>query len=555
MSKRSFQPLFALSFALSLAMLLASPLKLAADELTPNELTPNELTPNELTPNELTAGLDRYVQDRWAEQQIRPAAPCSDQVFVRRVYLDLAGRVPTIAEAESFLDDSGSDRRARLVDMLLSSEDHVQHFADLFDALLMGRGSESKYAQREKHHWRGYLETVIRENRPWDQVSSEILRARPTDTKSAGAVWYLYERNNDHQQIAESIAPAFFGVRIECAQCHDHMTADEIKQEHYWGLVAFFNRSQNADTPSGPAVAESAIGGFSEFADIYGESSPNVLSFLGAPEVAEPRPTADEKQQDADSLYHPAAADQPRIPHFSRREKFVSEVVANHPLLARAMVNRIWAMLMGRGIVHPFDEMDSVHPPSHPELLDWLSRDFADHGYDLRRLIRSIVLCEAYQLDSIRPADVNDPASFAWYLERPLTAEQLARSIQLVIRGGVDGPNELLGLFRQQFKEVLPDDHVVSAGDTLFLSNNAPFHRFLAESDQSPHLVPQLLEMDDDDAARIDRLFRTIFGRPASDDEQQVIVQYLGSRGESPPLAWQQIVWSMLTSAEFRFNH
>lgn len=512
--------------------------------------------PEEITATESpTAKINELIRSGWEEQNVKPAPRCSDRTFVRRVYLDLAGRVPSLSEVEGFLADDRQDKRIRLIDALLEDEGYVQHFADLFDALLMGRAEERKYAERVKHGWRGYLENVFRQNRPWNEVAEEILVARPSDKSNQGAVWFLYERNNQHQAIAESVAPAFFGIRIECAQCHDHMMVDEIRQEHYWGLVAFFNRGKNENTPNGPRVAESAIGGFSEFADLTGDSSPNLLTFLDADTVDEPRPGKDEKQVDADELYVEASLKNgPRVPKFSRREKFVQQVLQDHPLLAKAMVNRIWAILMGRGIVHPFDEIDSMHPPSHPELLDWLSDDYAQSGFDIRRLVRSIAACEAYQLQSLRPEKVNDPATFAWYLERPLTAEQLSRSVQMVVRGRIESDVELVKSFRQQFLDVLPDQVEVTVGDALYLSNNESLNRFLSEGTDEGHLSDQVADLENH-AERAEHLVASVFGRPADPAEIDAIATYLSHKQDRLREATAQAIWSLVTSAEFRFNH
>ncbi|MCA9139915.1 MAG: DUF1549 domain-containing protein [Planctomycetales bacterium] len=501
------------------------------------------------------AVINQQLSARWKRDHIQPADRCSDRDFVRRVYLDLAGRIPTVQETTEFLNDGRDDRRNRLIDTLLASEDHVQHFADLFDALLMGRTDDSKYAERVKHGWRDYLETAFRENRPWNDVAAEILLARPDDKTQRGAVWFLYERNNQHQAIAESIAPAFFGIRIECAQCHDHMMVDEIKQEHYWGLVAFFNRSKNENTPNGPRVAESAIGGFSEFANLTGESSPNRLAFLQTETIDERRPEKDEKQADSDELYVPASvSDDPRVPKFSRREQFVTNVLQDHPLLARSMVNRLWAILMGRGIVHPYDEIDSIHPPSHPELLDWLSEDFANNGFDVRRLTGMIARSDAYQLDSKRPDDVNDPSTFAWYLERPLTAEQMARSIQLAMRGTFQNDATVVSSFRAQFLDVLPDQVEVPIADALYFSNNEKLIGYIRESKAEGQLMQQLIG-EASHRSRANRLIETLFGREATKDEIKAIVKYLKQRQDRMPDAIEQVVWSLLAGAEFRFNH
>ena len=498
--------------------------------------------------------IDERIINRWQTLGITPAEDCSDAVFVRRLHLDLAGRVPTLSESQNYLADQAPDKREQLVNLLLNSEDHVQHFADTFDTLLMGRGESKDYDERKKHKWRAWLERLFRENRPWNKVVADMLLARPESDSDQGAVWFLYERENDHQKIAESIAPAFFGVRIECAQCHDHMSAAEIKQSHYWGLVAFFNRGRNTNTKNGPQVSESAIGGFSDFANLEGSSMPNLLTFFDVDTVAEPRPEKDEKQEDAEELYSVAPRDNdPRVPGFSRRQQFASTVTANHPLIARAAVNRSWAMLLGRGIVHPFDEMDSVHDPSHPDLLDALADDFRRSNYDTRRLVRSIVLSRPYRVSSRKPLTATDPASFAWYLERPLTAEQLARSIQLTIRGQFQNDSSLVGQIRQRMPEVLPDENVTTIKDAMFLSNNKALNDVINDNDDSAHLVTRLAGLASHEE-RVELLFLTFYGRKASEDERNAVIDYLRP-DELTKHRLEQVVWSFATSAELRFNH
>lgn len=506
-------------------------------------------------PTDAVAQINRFIQASWDARAIQPAARCSDREFVRRVYLDLAGRVPSVQEVDTFLTDDRETRREILVDQLLNSEDYVQHFADLFDALLMGRTHEGKYNQRASSGWRAYLEDVFRENRPWNDVAAEILLARPEGKDKRGAVWFLYERDDKHQAIAEAVAPAFFGIRIECAQCHDHMNADEIEQAHYWGLVAFFNRGMNTKGEGGLSVAESAVGGFSDFANLEGDSSPNLLKFYGAPTVDEARPAAEAKQEDIDDLYLTASVkDAPRIPKFSRREQFVENVLNDHPLLARAMVNRLWAILLGRGIVHPYDEMDSMHPPSHPELLDYLAEEFVKSDYDIRSIVRSVALSDAYQLDSLRPDGVNDPATFAWYLERPLTGEQLARSIQLITRGSFKNDAELVKQFRQHITDVLPRETVVGVDDTLFFSNGKTLDQFLSESHGESGLLHRISQLDSSEQ-QMEALFSTVYARQPTVEESSAVAAYLATRKSHIDQALQQVLWSLLTSAEFQFNH
>lgn len=511
-------------------------------------------TPEVATDDDPTATINHFITSHWNEAGVTPAAPADDATFVRRVYLDLAGRIPTVQERDRFLASTESGKRPQLVDQLLASEDYAVHLAEIFDTLLMGRGSAKDYQQRKANGWTAYLQRVFRENRPWNEVAREVLLARPSGEVDQGSVWFLFERKNEHQAIAEAIGPAFFGTRIECAQCHDHPLCAEIEQQHYWGLVAFYRRGTNVNTDNGPRIAESAIGGFDQYANIYGESYPNVLSMLDSEPVEEPRPAPDEKQEESDDLYHPAAVEgDPRVPKFSRREKFVDEILEGQPRVPAAMVNRVWALLLGRGIIHPFDEMDSMHDPSHPELLDWLAEDFAQHNFDIKRLVRAIVLSDAYGLTSIQPEGADDPADFAWHLEKPLTAEQYLRSLQLVLHGPMNDSADIINPLREQFSEVLPDENTTPVKNALFLSNNPAFDQFIRGSHSADHLVPRLVELDTNEA-RVETLFETTLGRAPSHEEQTAAVAFLES-SDSLETSLDNLVWAIVTGAEFRFNH
>jgi hypothetical protein len=498
--------------------------------------------------------VDQRLQQRWDADGIEPAPVCSDETFVRRVYLDLAGRVPTVDERQAFLDQpangGANTKRQALIENLLASEDHIQHMADTFDTLLMGRGDRRAYRERKENHWRVWLERVFRENRPWNEVVDDLVLARPQSTDEQGAVWYLFERDNKHQAIAEAVASTLFGVKIDCAQCHDHMVAGEIAQAHYWGLVAFFNRSKNERTKLGARVAESAIGGYSEFANLEGASSPNLLTFLEAKTIDETRPDKDAKQEDSDDLYYPATTEgEPRVPKFSRRELFVKEVAQGHPMVARAFVNRAWAMLMGRGIVHPFDQMDSVHDPSHPELLDELAESFRASDYNVRQLVRGIVSCDAYQREARRPTGVDDPSTFAWYLSRPLTAEQFARSMQLGLRGNVDVQDSIVASLREKVPDVMPQVIVTPIRESLFLTNNPAVNDFIAASRGDGHLLSRAAKMSDTNEVA-QSLALALLGRQLDVEELPEVTRLLAK-----PNGSEQVAWAMITSAEFRFNH
>ena len=436
--------------------------------------------------------VDRFLELAWKLDKVSPAVAADDRTFVRRIYLDLAGRIPTRDETEEFLRDRTRDKRARIIEGLLAGDEYPRRLREVFDPVLMDRRDAEWEDKRANQKWFAWLEDAFRRNRPWNEVVRDLIVARPSRPEDRGAVWFLYERENNAQAIAESLAPVVFGLQVKCAQCHDHMVAREIQQAHYWGMVAALNRSKNVETPAGPGVAESAIGGFVSFANLKKESQAARLVFFNGRKVDEIWPKDGEKETDSADLYlvpPPATAavstndalrrrrqrtvraDQPAVPKFSRREAFADAVTRDNPLLARAMVNRVWAMLFGRGIVHPVDLMDSKHPPSHPELLDWLARDFERSGYDVKRLVRTLCETRAYQLDS-RPAKSSRARAaptepFARALDKPLSAEQIFRSL-LVATGNTADTNgivagksekELRRVFIKQFPDLFPAEY------------------------------------------------------------------------------------------------
>ena len=515
-------------------------------------------TENVALPSRLGARttIDFLIESAWVRDRVQPSSRSSDRVFARRLYLDLAGRIPTVAELNRFLAETESDKRERLVDRLIASPEFGRNLADVFDVVLMGRGSARRMAQRQQHGWRDYLEESFNANRPWNMMTRDMALARKAENADVRAGWFLYERDNDHQAVAETVSPAFFGIRIECAQCHDHPLADEIAQGHYWGLVSFFQRSKNQKTDAGVRVAESAEGAFNKFTNLDGDSFDTELTYYASAVVPEARPANDDKNSDVDdsSLYLVSADDEPRVPRFSRREKFVDHVLLTHPMLAKAYVNRIWALFVGRGFVHPVDRMDSTHEPSHPQLLDWLARDFEASSFDTKRLVRHIVLSRAYQLAGATDYQIQ-PETFSHGIEKPLTAEALLRSIYVAMSGEALPEAELLAAFREKFGDVFAEEPSSNVTQALYLTNNPRFNTFLQESP----LVQRLREQPD--PARITTLaFETILGRLPDDDELAMTTSFLESSGEpdTTDVHTARIVslaWALITSAEFRFNH
>lgn len=490
----------------------------------------------------VTEAIDVLVAEEWARRGVVPAPPVDDATWCRRVWLDLAGRIPTEAEAGEFLAVPADSRRTWLVDRLLDSDDHAVRMRELWDVFLMGRSKrESREDRRRNSGWWAWLEHAFRTNRPWDGIVRELLAARPVDPAIKGASWFLYERRNDHQAIAEAVAPVVYGTRIDCAQCHDHPLAREIKQAHYWGLVAAFNRGKNVEGSS--EVAESAVGGFVNFTNLKKESQPALVTLLDGRTVAEIRPEEGSKEEDGDDRYVDPAAS-PRVPKFSRREAFAEAATRDNPLLARAFVNRLWAVLLGRGIVAPVDEMNARNAPSHPELLDWLAADFAAHGHDIRREVRGIVLSRPYALG---PAPGGDPAAFAAALERPLTAENLARS-WCVAAGRPPVNDALRRAAVAAIPDVAPREYHATFQQARFLSSSPALQELL---DPAPGGTTARIVALPGSAERVDAAFRAVYGRPPAPDEASRTVAFLEAEGRDPVAAVRDLLWALMVSPEF----
>ena len=505
--------------------------------------------------------IDALIEAKWRAEGVAGSGACDDATFVRRLYVDLAGRIPTFDKAEAFTHSSDKQKRAALVDRLLNGEEFPRHMAELFDAVMLERKGPAAEAERKAHGWFAYLEHSFATNRPWNQVVADLIVARPDSPENHGAVWFLYEKKNNYQQMAEAVAQVAFGVSINCAQCHNHPLAHEIKQQNYWGLVAAFNRSTNADTDAGPALSESAIGGFVNFTNLKKESQPAIIALLNDKTIDEKLPVDGAKEEDADGKYlvapspgkdrrHPRQA---AVPKFSRRQAVADAITRGNPLLSRALVNRIWALLLGRGLVNPVDQMDSRHLPSHPELLAWLSQDFEEHGYDIKRLIRAVVLSRTYQLQSFTGGQAPPaPELFAYALEKPLTAEQLYRSLLTATGNSEEGADPLRQALIARFPELFESEYNATLQQAIFLSNSPLVDRLLKPNGKN--LTSRLLELATSEE-RVRRVFLVVLGRSPEQAELTQACAYLDNRKDRAEAAVRHVEWALLASPEFLLNH
>jgi mono/diheme cytochrome c family protein len=497
-------------------------------------------------PDEPTAAIDYFLSAGWEARHLQPAPLCDDRTFVRRVTLDLIGRIPTPEESASFLFDSAPNKRPALVDKLMNSPEAARNFREVWDALLMGRRGGRREDRRQSGGWYAFLESAYEESRPWDEVVRTIITARPEKPADKGAIWFLYERRNEFQQMAEAIAPVIYGTRVDCAQCHDHPLAGEIKQAHYWGLVAAFNRSKNVEGRT-PAVAESASGGFMNFTNLKKESQPAVMAMLTGKAIDEPKA---ENDTDSPDRYVDAKA-AVKVPKFSRRAALADAATRDNPLLARSFVNHTWALLFGRGIVDPVDEMNSKHPPSHPELLDWLAADFTAHHYDVRRLIRAIVLSHGYQLAAWPGPHAPPPDAFAAATEKPLMAEAIARSARIA-SGRSPEDDSLRRAMTDRFPDVLPRIPRSTIQQAMFLANSDTISGLFKPA---PETAATRLGALANPADRVREAFRLALLRDPDADELAHGVAFLQAHADKPAETVGQLLWALVAGPEFLTNH
>ncbi len=332
--------------------------------------------------------------------QVGPLAPvANDGEFLRRVTLDLTGTIPTSVETRAFLDDPAPNKRELLIDRLLASPRFPIHMATVFDIMLMERRPD-KYVPTPE--WQKYLQESFEKNKPYDQLAREILSADGTDPATRPAAKFFLDRDAEPHSSTRDLGRMFFGMDMQCAQCHDHPLVDHYLQADYYGLYAFVNRTQLfADAAQKKSfLAETSDGDASYKSVFTGDAASTRPQLPGTTEIEEPR-----HRQGEDYVTAPAANVR-AVPKYSRRAK-LAELAANgsnRPFNVN-ISNRMWAHMMGRGLVHPVDLHHPANPPSHPAALDLLTNEFVAQKYNVKWLLRELALTQAYQRSIDPPSD------------------------------------------------------------------------------------------------------------------------------------------------------
>lgn len=502
--------------------------------------------PATATPRELSKAIDARLAG--------PAAPRAEQhELLRRITLDVLGRIPTAAEAEAYLADPDPERHHTLIDALLVHPEMPVHWRGVFHDWLNGALEEKRPGEAE---FLAYLEARLAANAPWDRVARELLL--PDDEPRAA--YFLASRLAGNDRAAQldamtvAVSGVFFGVQMQCAKCHDHPSVPAWKQENYYGLAAFLGRTYSGKAKTGnlPGLTEKADGEVKFTGRKTGERTARLL-FL------------DGRVIDAKDGRRRALAD--------------TGVTAANPYFKRALANRVWKQLTGVGLVEPVDQIHDGNPASHPELLAALGDDFAANGFDLRRLLAGILHSEAY-LRSSRwaGADPRPPANrYATAALKPLSPAQLAHSLALAtghadaIRAKLDRDKAKLKIeevtlahVRKQYERDREFTAVVArfkqsgdgfranASHALFVAFNPVIENQLKATPTA--LVSRLAKATDPgEVARV--AYLAILSRRPSDAEAAAVAAYLATPGVPREQLAREVAWALLAGPEFRFNH
>lgn len=340
--------------------------------------------------------------------QVGPVAPpAGDAEFLRRVYLDLVGAIPTAAEARAFFEDAAPDKRQKLIDHLLVAPEHARHLATTLDVMFMERRPAKGVAAAE---WQKYLFDSVRANKPFDQLAREILTADGSDPATRPAANFLLARDAEPNLATRDVARVFFGRDLQCCQCHDHPLVDDFYQAEYYGIYALVGRTYvfvDKKDKDKQYLAEKAEGD-PTFVSVFDKAK---IQRTGEPRVplgdaiAEPQlPKGEEYAVKPDKDVRP-------VPKLSRRAELAKAATENNPAFRRNIVNRLWAMLFGQGLVDPVDMLHRGNPAANEAVLDLLSDEFAAHRYDIRWLLGELAKSRTYQRSIDLPGELAAAAS------------------------------------------------------------------------------------------------------------------------------------------------
>ena len=483
---------------------------------------------------------------------------CDDSTFLRRTSLDIAGRLPTLEETDKYLNSDNPNKRSEWIDSLLSTTDYAEFFANKWSSILRNKRKADTYTRGTQafHEW---IRQSFHDNKPYNQFVSELVTAKGEISHNPATAWF---RNvTDQKERLQDTAQVLLGVRLQCAECHHH-PYEKWSQQDYYGFSAFFSRIGKKKT------------------DMPGEEA--VFHNVGLATAKHPKTGQNIKPtplggDELDIL----AEDDPRddLASWITDEK--------NPFFAPMLVNRYWKHFFNRAIVEPEDDMRVTNPPTNPELLQALSNQFISTGYDIKDLIRTICNSTTYQLSAIpNEHNAGDRQNYSRYYPKRLPAEVLLDSIDRM----TGSPTSFAGQLPGTRAVALPDDSYnsssyfltvfgrpemdsaceceraqgASLAQTLHLLNSKNIQDKLSGAGGNAQKLTSQKERVNED--KITELYKLAFSRNPKDDEMKTAIGYIKKKTEqiendankkedSIKMAYEDLVWALLNTKEFLFNH
>jgi hypothetical protein len=487
--------------------------------------------------------LDDLAAAKWKKLGLAPSGLCDDATFLRRITVDLCGRLPTVEEAKAFLADTRNDKRSLLVDKLLDSPDYPAYFAMRWGTIL--RNSNLAGSDRAAYAFHNWIKDMIARNRPYDEFVRGVIAAAGEWQDAPAINWYWQMRDDQLHQVTADTAQVFLGVRLQCAKCHHH-PYERWGQEDYYGLSGFFTRLGRKS--------------FGEPPPYY--SSSNVTTGERNPLTGK---TPEPKYPDG-AVAKFTAEEDPRHALVDWMAK------PDNPFFSKTLVNRLWGHFMGRGLYHEVDDLRDSNPPSNPELLDALAKDFVKNKFDVKHVIRLIVNSRVYQLSSEpTPANAKDRQNFARFYARRLVAEVLHDAVHQATGtkagfGGVSATARAIDLphenFGSYFLDVFDRPRRVtgcecerSSGATLaqvlLLANSDEIENKLRAGNGR---IAKLITDKKSTKEAIEELYLAAYARyPVEAELKRTIAHVDDSPNRQQAL--EDVLWALLNAKEFSFNH
>ncbi len=483
-----------------------------------------------------------------------PASPvCDDGTFLRRLYIDITGTLPTEAEAAEFLASADPEKRNKVIDKLLDSPAYADYFANKWNLVLRNkkRANDQTAPTYGFHKW---IWSSLYDNKPYDQFVREILTASGNADDNPPVAWYR-EVDLPNEQV-EDVSQLFLGLRIQCARCHHH-PFEKWSQDDYYSLAAFFSR----------VGRKNIIGGNNAMRDKRIFTIDN-------------QGPAQARNERTGKMLAPAGLgnkpltvtsdDDPRV----LLADWMSD--SQNPFFAKALVNRYWKHFFSRGIVEPEDDMRETNPPANPELLNKLALDFISHKFDLKHLVRTICRSSTYQLSSL-PNEYNlkDKQNFSRYYPKRLTAEVLydafhqvtatgqafggmpagTRSMQLPDPGAAQNVY-FLKVFGQPQGDTACEcerSQEANLAQSLHLLNSSEVQGKIADGNGRSGKFAN--DKDRPTDAKIKELYRWVYSREPDAEEMKIALAHVEKHKDTPKIAYEDIIWALINSKEFLFNH